>query len=105
MHNAALTEYSSLGGVALSLSEVLSLPAQRDDQLLRRHGQLNRDRSPRFASFFLGSFSTPCSKPGTIEGDWPSNSRSRSICILIIAGSSGSTRRHAFQLSPISCEI
>jgi hypothetical protein len=40
--------------------------------------------------------------PETIEGDRSSNSRSRSICILSLAGSSGSGFSDARSLSPIS---
>jgi hypothetical protein len=45
------------------------------------------------------------SVPGMIDGDCSSNSRSRSICILRLAGSSRSSFRDARSLSPISWMI
>jgi hypothetical protein len=74
------------------------------DQLYRRHHQLNCDRSPRLASL-LGSFSNPCSTSGMIDGDWPSNSRRRSTCFPMLAGSSGSALRYWCRRSPTSRQI
>ena len=42
---------------------------------------------------------------GMIDGDCSSNSRSRSICALRLAGSSGSSFMNAASLSPICCTI
>ena len=42
---------------------------------------------------------------GMIDGDCSSNSRSRSICVLRLPGTSGSSFRNARSLSPISLTI
>ena len=42
---------------------------------------------------------------GMIDGDCSSKSRSRSICVLRLAGTSGSSFRNAHSLSPISLTI
>src|SRR5690349_11227323 len=73
-------------------------------RLFRRHGQANGDRSCRFASLG-GSPPFSFSLVGTIEGDGPSNWRSRSTRFLRFGGSSGSSPRYPRSRPPISRQI
>src|SRR5258708_16034996 len=73
-------------------------------QGVRRPNQANRDRSRR-VTCSCGLYSNPCSMAGTIGGGWLFNSRSRLICFLRLAGTSGSWLTTARNRSPISRTI
>jgi len=62
-------------------------------------------RIPANLSSLWISFPAPRSIVGTMDGDWSSNSRSRSIRFLMLGGNSGSTLSDACSRSPISREI
>ena len=103
-HSAGRTDATQHHSVTSSALTSSDCGARLFDQLFRRHNQANRDRSPRLASL-LGSFSNPCFKSETMDGDSPSNSRRRSTCFLMLAGSSGSAPRYCCRPSPISRQI
>jgi hypothetical protein len=101
---ATTLSYGSATAVSRSLGvgdDTRTLLLRLSDQLLRRHNRISRNRSPRPASLC----DVPRNRRFIVDGDWPSNSRSRSICFWRLADGSDSSLRCARSRSPISCAI